>query len=391
MKVAELTYKGLNLTFMWFNIVDGAIGDRCHQMNFGAKLLHHFCHLGDRKILLLFGALLLVYFVPPLNLSMPTGRKTPVAQQKAAKAQLEVDIEPWTCEICKKVFVEKDAKLLLCEYCNNSYCIECLQMSVSAYNVFKKSALHWFCLHCEDKVMKNIRSDREVEERCAEFTKLIEQRVVALESQMLTKVDESKVREIIEGLNTGDGQNVLPLSQSANESVEAKVKDCRDSINREANFIMYRVKEVDSDNSLDRKEGDTIFVNQFLDFIHADSVNVVSVVRLGKRPKQGENADTPINVDRPIKVICGNADQKREVLRKVSNLKHADDENAFKQVSVTHDMTRAEREENKRKLEEAKKKTLDGNDDGKYIFKVRGPPWNRRTVRLQVKQSGEEA
>jgi hypothetical protein len=44
-------------------------------------------------------------------------------------------------------------------------------------------------------------------------------------------------------------------------------------------------------------------------------------------------------------------------------------------VSVDHDMTPKEREETKAMVEEAKKK--EESSSGKFIFRVRGPPWNR--------------
>ena len=94
-----------------------------------------------------------------------------------------------------------------------------------------------------------------------------------------------------------------------------------------------------------------------------------------------------------MKDTCGNPEQKREVSRKVSDLKSVEEDSAwnfFKQVSVTHDMTKTERQVNKSKLNEAKLKTANDNEAGKYINKVRGPPWNRRTVRLLAKRDGEE-
>ena len=123
--------------------------------------------------------------------------------------------------------------------------------------MYLNNSLHWFCAHCEDKVMKNIRNDREIEECCAEFLQKIEGRVNVLEGQITTKVDERQVREIVENMTT-EGvvkeSTSQPLSQ---EAVLATVKDCRDSINREANFIMFRVKELDSDEPLEREQNDS--------------------------------------------------------------------------------------------------------------------------------------
>ena len=58
---------------------------------------------------------------------------------------------------------------------------------------------------------------------------------------MATKVDENKAREIVQNMKENNQvNNTLPL-QPENDSVLASVKDCRDGINRESNFIMSRV------------------------------------------------------------------------------------------------------------------------------------------------------
>ena len=96
--------------------------------------------------------------------------------------------------------------------------------------------------------MKNIRNDREIVECCAEFLKKFEARVAALEGQIASKVDEKQVREIVGNITT-DSIIKEPPTQS-HEAVLATVKDCRDSINREANFIMFRVEECDSEEAI---------------------------------------------------------------------------------------------------------------------------------------------
>ena len=379
MKLTEWVIQGLYLTFIVNGAQDGLLRSRYWWMSGGIRDCATIGHLFGPTFIL-SSLILLSSFVPPCSLIMSTQK------QKGQRAQSEA--EAWQCEGCNKTFVDKNSKLLLCEYCDNVYCIECLQLSVTAYNVFKKNSLHWFCAHCEDKVMKNIRNDREIEERCAEFLQKIEGRVNVLEGQITTKVDEKQVREIVENMTT-EGvvkeSTSQPLSQ---EAVLATVKDCRDSINREANFIMFRVKELDSDEPLERKENDSKFVNDFLDCIDAREVEVANVTRIGARSKDKKK-------DRPIKVTCKSSDQKREVMRKVSNLKFIEDGSAqecFKKVSVTHDMSKAERQVNKLKLSEAKEKTENDSQEGKYIYKVRGPPWNRRTVRLRARPDtdGEE-
>ena len=46
------------------------------------------------------------------------------------------------------------------------------------------------------------------------------------------------------------------------------------------------------------------------------------------------------------------------------------------------------REENKKLLAEAKKQESE-DKSGKYIFRVRGPPWSRRIVKLEKKDANQ--
>ena len=60
-------------------------------------------------------------------------------------------------------------------------------------------------------------------------------------------------------------------------------------------------------------------------------------------------------------------------------LKNADDH--FRQLSTTHDMTKNERIEIQKKVEEAKLKERE--EMGEFIWKVRGTPGSLRIVRLK--------
>ena len=71
---------------------------------------------------------------------------------------------------------------------------ERLNVSNKEYEHFKSPSLHWFCPSYKEKVIKNLRSDNEVDVRCAQFFKAMEQRVVMLESEIKNKVDKAKVK-----------------------------------------------------------------------------------------------------------------------------------------------------------------------------------------------------
>ena len=55
----------------------------------------------------------------------------------------------------------------------------------------------------------------------------------------------------------------------------------------------------------------------------------------------------------------------------------------FKNISMSHDMTRDERTKTKLLIEEAKSKTIKDNDSKNWFYKVRGPPWDQRLQRVR--------
>ena len=68
---------------------------------------------------------------------------------------------------------------------------------------------------------------------------------------------------------------------------------------------------------------------------------------------------------------------------RLPRLKDADE--PFKNLSISNDLTTEERDLIKKQVEMAKNREEKENEGGKYIFRVRGPPWNLRIVRLEAK------
>ncbi|VDI16471.1 Hypothetical predicted protein [Mytilus galloprovincialis] len=187
------------------------------------------------------------------------------------------DTEVWNCKICNKEFSEENDRIVQCEYCAEYYCSKCLNLSKVEYESFKNPALHWFCPSCDSKVMKNIKSDREIEERCSEFMKKMEDRITSFESEMKTKVNPEQVKEILE---TVIGTDKLPVV---------------------------------------RKRADTLVVSQLVNYLETDAEGIKNVVRIGKRE---ENAEKP----RPMKVTLENVDIKKKLMKNLTKLKAVDKE-----------------------------------------------------------------
>ena len=57
--------------------------------------------------------------------------------------------------------------------------------------------MHWFCPPCDTKVMEYFLNEERCEERCQKFLKKVEERIVEVEKEIRTKVDETRVGEMI--------------------------------------------------------------------------------------------------------------------------------------------------------------------------------------------------
>ncbi|KAI0212650.1 hypothetical protein LSAT2_002419 [Lamellibrachia satsuma] len=82
-----------------------------------------------------------------------------------------------------------------------------------------------------------------------------------------------------------------------------------------------------------------------------------------------ENATGP----RPVLITLTHIDKKRTLLRR---FRHIGDNDKFKNIKIDHDKTK-EREESIKLYEEAKKQEA-ADKSGEYLYRVRGPPWERK-------------
>ena len=73
-------------------------------------------------------------------------------------------------------------------------------------------------------------------------------------------------------------------------------------------------------------------------------------------------------------VVMEDTNKKVDLFKRLSNLRDAED--IYKCLSIQHDLTKKESEEGRKLPEEARTKEI--NDEGKWLYKVRGPPWARQ-------------
>ena len=153
-------------------------------------------------------------------------------------------------------------------------------------------------------------------------------------------------------------------SSEIEESVNRKVVELRDSTRREKNLIIHGIEESIAEDVA------TSVVEDLFGLVEADVSKISNVVRLGKRNK--EELNNKDSKPRPAKVALTEADEKHRIMKNLSRIKETPMEIPFRKMSVTHDMSKSEREINKQKVLEAKAMNeQDKSGEIKYI--VKGP------------------
>ena len=95
-----------------------------------------------------------------------------------------------------------------------------------------------------------------------------------------------------------------------------------------------------------------------------------------------------MNKSRPIMVHLRSEEEKDDILSKLWRLKYARSTN--EKISITHDYTVEERALIREMVDEAKRRNLSGNTDGKqdFLWKVRGTPKTRmQIVKIGINRS----
>ncbi len=335
---------------------------------------------------------------------------------------------PWTCKICDNKFFDEDSHVLECERCSDKYCRECLGIKASEYKFLtKRRDVHWFCDECDPIAKKSWAQEKtrandshmhdQMCKQLEDMKKDLVQKIESLETKLESKTNERRVVEIVqkhlkngevtrrvvstESLKTCSSQlpeerkaqsgkdthtNAmftepknyaqaakvnLPRAETSQNSKKRELRTVIRSDDRERNIIIHRAPESDAENMQARREDDNFFVMTLCDVLEVDDISIERVFRLGP-PRADQN--------RPLKVIFESVDDKADLMSNLYKLRSAED--VFRGLSITNDLTQSEREENKILVQRAKEMT-ESETSGEFVFRVRGPPWDRHIVKLK--------
>lgn len=321
--------------------------------------------------------------------------------------------------ICVTLMLSEDDQIK-CSRCGRCYCTVCSDVtreSLKSINDVKGSL--WFCTTCLNPAMQAISTDIEIEEKCNEYLssiinrlEILEENYTKLEQDLTSKVDTTNITNKISQLQVQLNEQKLridacenvvnndiqasvtqekPLVQNSNKDVILQITEAvNDNLCREKNIIIFNLNE-STDN--DRKERDKTIVTNLVDFLCERKDVKFKCSRLGNVDKQSsdnDNQTVPVEMPkhRPLKVEFASINIKSNIMSNCKKLGNEDCPQDLQSIGVAHDMSVEERKKDKELLTQANEMNRTQSDVPKnFIYKVRGPPWNRKIVKIKFKQA----
>ena len=355
--------------------------------------------------------------------------------------------EVWRCVDCKKDFKDINSRILECERCEEHHCSKCIKLSDTEYDILNaRDDIHWYCNKCEQKVLRSIHLDKEIEQKLDTFWAAVDDRMtqVSKDVEVLqegTKAKIQAVEGVVKDMRVDMNKNLLQINEDMNK-VKAEV-DKQLAINhKELSNLSMKVNEIVEGQEGKWTEVVKKQVNKSLEFV-SDNIESVQQNLCGARAEAEEHRDrenrrnnvilyniteskeakaddrnkqdatfcmqlfnsmqvgvseedmtrvfrlgkrpdpdNPSIAPRPIMVHFASYGIKNLVMESLYKLKNVDKK--FKGINIAHDMTVNERLECRNLVAEAKQKEAE-DSSGEYLYRVRGTPGKMRIVQIKVR------
>ena len=288
-----------------------------------------------------------------------------------------VFIEDLPCVRCKEV----KPRSVCCEMCSKQFCTECMEISNTYHKVLKgQPSAHWYCPHCEPKALKVIKADFDVEERCRVALEAMERRMVKREAELYDKVSKNALEMVAKHLADKEVKPATPVTkvkEVVSTMIDSNNTEQKERESRKLNVIIHNITENPTNDDEEKNDDKDYLRGLTTELELPEGAGIAKTVRLGKLP-------TDQSKSRPLKVAFDSENSKKNFMSKLGKLAEAPEE--FKKISVSHDMTKDDREQNRKLVAEAKNKTKE-DPTGNWVFRVKGLPGMRRIVRIEKKRS----
>lgn len=326
------------------------------------------------------------------------GKRSAIRNARGSKASSSTDVamsesrDAWECLVCEKLFTGEDDKILECEGgCEKHFCIKCIEMTDIQYNTLQRLDCFWYCPTCVNSAkqlginqrqrdtLAEVSIKKLVDELTEKFKALerkIEMQISTCTKDVPEQINRTWAEVVKNKTNEVGGDKVEEMKKIVKDSIYEQKMDEISKERREENIIIYRVPESNEAEASGRKSHDTSFFNSLCtDALEIPIIGIKNITRLGEK-SSGFHPTA-----RPIKISLRNKDDRQIIMKNLRKLKDAEEK--YKTISVGYDLTLDERKKQKEKVLEAKKKEEEESEGGRWIFRVRGPPWRLKIVRIK--------
>lgn len=302
---------------------------------------------------------------------MPRSKKTSTTTDKEDKGEEESA----ECKVCTKTYTSPEDKLMVCERCDGWFCIKCLRMKPTVYDILRATAsVHWFCDDCQEPAMTAVVTNKKIEETVQRYLEGITERLDGVEMEMDRKADKDMVNSLEDRVNLLEAkldQKTKQMAEPQENVTRTSIEEIEQRARRRDNIILFGIDEAEeTEDPEDRREHDLHAIEEVLAAIDIEA-NLEKPIRLGKK---GEKP-------RPIRVKVPNPEQRKTILRKTIELAKVD--KLAKKVFIKRDMTPMEQEDLRKLVEERDRKRKEAKEKGEegILWTI----WRGKVVKKQPK------
>lgn len=291
-------------------------------------------------------------------------KKTPKPDGKKDEAGSGEE-ENSCCGRCKLIVRSVDNGLE-CDGCGVWFHAGCEGVTQEKYKFLEKyKDTLWFCKKCHMKVVAKNAETQKLRDENHELRREVAE-LKALNENLISKFEElwkGKEEEIVEITTKkvlkvlSSKESEMTIAQHAVEKVLEVIEEREEKEKKKNNIVVFNLAESIKETVTERKEEDKIRLDTVIQgSLKIEDYEIEDIYRVG-RPDQ--------NKPRPTIVKLKEGRAKWEIIKNAQRLRE-DPNQDNRKVGIAPDMTRKEREEN-RKLREELQRKRDGG--GRWIIK----------------------
>ncbi len=181
----------------------------------------------------------------------------------------------------------------------------------------------------------------------------------------------------------------LPRSPSASSAPKSQVSpgtllrsavaEMKEREKRENRLVIYKLEEPATNLKNEKVDKDKEKLMEIAsDILAIKNLKKNEIIRADRLGEKRENGP------RPLLLEFSTADRAHLIINKANRLRNSD----YNHISLTYDMTPKEREQQKKLVAEAKNRQE--SEGGRWLYKVRGPPWAMKIIKKEGKKPAEK-